>query len=324
MQSVIFLQRRISIRSTLPLLCVGIFAAISGKAAEWQQPYPKLGSCTKLDTEIFSFEHNQLYSDCMEEAENAADQDLCSSLHPRVPIPYKEWSRIYHRDIDNILESFIGKEVAGNFAQREPPGGQGLCSGTQAASTTPAPPLLRDIAKKLEPWMKNETVFGQSDTTPVLIEYLRVYECSLAERTTRLPAEIWREESERRALLPGGLAANPFFFTKLFEEWYKQSREIQLELKIARPTLDRVLGLMGTVQMSRILAQDTNCMQRASLDIRNALGLSADTAACMPRIWNAKDPMRDPSVCSDGNDNDDDGSVDLDDEGCESLSDMTE
>jgi hypothetical protein len=319
-----FMRRRISKSNALLLLCLGIFAAISGKAMEWQQPYPKLGSCTKLDTEIFSFEHNQLYSDCMEDAENAADQDLCSSLYPRTPIPYTEWATRYHSDIDSILESFIGKEAEGNFAQREPPGGQGLCSGSQAASTTPAPPLLGDIAKKLEPWMKNETVFGQSDTTPVLLEYLRVYECSLAERSTSLPIEIWREETRSRELLPGGLLANPLAFNKIFEEWYKQSSKIQLELKVARPTLERVLGFMGTVQMSRVLAQDTNCLQRASLDIRNSLGLSADTAACMPRIWNAKDPMRDPSVCSDGNDNDHDGFTDLDDEECESLSDMTE
>ncbi len=323
MQLHAFLHRHIS-RGIIVYLCLCISTAIPGQAAEWQQPYPKLGSCTKLDTEIFSFEHDPLYSDCMKDAENAADQDMCGNLYPRTPIPYAQWSTIYHRDIDNILESFIGKEADGYFAQREPPGGRGLCSGTQAASTTPAPPLLGDIAKKLEPWMENETVFGQSDTTPVLLEYLRVYECSLAERTTQLPVEIWREETERRALLPGGLAANPFLFTKLFEEWYKQNREIQIELKVARPTLERVLGFMGTVQMGRVLSQDTNCMQRASLDIRNAIGLAADTASCMPRIWNAKDPMRDPSVCSDGRDNDDDGFIDIGDEGCESLSDMEE
>ncbi len=324
MQHFNFLHRQMCKSSLALLVCIVLFTATNGSAAQWQQPYPKLGSCTKHDTEIFSFEHDDDYSDCMEEAENDADQKMCQTLFPRTAIPYAEWAEIYHGDVDNILESFIGKAVQGNFAQREPPGGLGQCSGTQAASTTPAPPLLRDIAKKLEPWIDNETVFGQSDTTPVLLEYLRVYECSLAERSTRLPVDIWEEESERRRLLPGGLAANPFLLGKFLEKWYTQNREIQQELKIARPTLERVLGLMGTVQMSRVLAQDTNCLQRASLDIRNSLGLSADTAACMPRIWNAKDPMRDPSVCSDGRDNDDDEFTDLNDEGCDSLSDMSE
>ena len=193
-----------------------------------------------------------------------------------------------------------------------------MCSGDQGPSTTPAPALLGDIAKKLEPWMGSESTFGQSDTTPVLLEYLRVYECSLAERSTNLLVEIWREEAA------SAVPTNPLTFTNLLEKWYEQSRDIKRELKIARPTLERVLSIMGTVQLSRVSAQDSQCLQRASLDIRNAIGLSADAASCLPRIWNAKDPLRDPSVCSDGRDNDDDGATDLDDDGCDNLSDMTE
>lgn len=253
-------------------------------------------------------------------------EDFCSNMFPRLPIPYAEWAQRYHGNIGNVLESFIGEVVDGDYAQRNLPGGTGRCSGGQQAGAIPAPPPVEDIGKKLEPWSGtgSSTNFTQSDTTPVLIEYLRVYECSLAERSTTLLVEIWREETVRRNLLPGGLASNPFFFIKLWEMWAQQSKDIRRELQIARPTLERALGIMGTVQMARSLVQDTNCLQRASLDIRNALGLSADAASCLPRIWNAKDPLRDPTVCSDGRDNDDDGLIDLEDDGCENLPDMEE
>jgi len=272
--------------------------AATGIAAEWQQPYPRLGSCTKDDTRIFSMDGT-------------------------VVIPYADWSKIYHGDVGEVVESFLGKPAGGNYAQREPVGGLNACSG-EDLRTTPASQKLGEIALKLEPWMDATASFDQSDVTPVLLEYLRVYECSLAERSTRLMVEIWKEETERRRGLPGGLSANPFPYQKLLEEWFKQHKEIQEELRISRPTLERALGIMGTAQMARMLSQNTNCVQRASLDIRNAVGLAADTASCLPRIWNAKDPMRDPPVCSDGRDNDRDGATDLADTGCASLSDMSE
>lgn len=164
----------------------------------------------------------------------------------------------------------------------------------------------------------------QSDTAPVLLEYLRVYECSLVERHISLPVEIWKEEMESRKLLPGGLAGNPLFYLNLWELWSQQSRDIRRELQIARPALEHALAFMGTVHMTRMLERDTECIQRASLDIRNAIALSADTAACMPRIWNAKDPLRNLPACSDGLDNDNDNARDLADTGCTSLTDLSE
>ena len=242
-------------------------------------------------------------------------------LYPPAPLPYAEWATRYHKNVERILEDFLGKTPNDHLALRQWRTGPASC--TQQAED-PASPVVGQIAATLEPWSTGGGPFTQADTVPVLLEYLRVYECSLVERSMSLPVEIWREETDRRGLLPGGLDANPFFFMTFWETWGKQSQDIRRELAISRPTLQRVLEFMGTIHMTRMFEQDAECIQRASLDIRNAIALSADAAACLPRIWNAKDPLRDLPVCSDGRDNDDDGKIDLVDSDCDSLTDMSE
>jgi hypothetical protein len=278
------------------LIGFSIFAASTVLAAEWEQPYPILGSCTKKDSTAFMGANN-------------------------IPMPYPEWKTRYHDNITIILEDFLGRTAKDHLALRRSSTGPASCFQQREDF---ASPVVGQIASTLEPWAAGGAPFSQADTVPVLLEYLRVYECSLVERSLSLPVEIWREETDRRGLLPGGLNANPFFFITLWETWSQQSQDIRRELAIARPTLERALGFMGTVHMTRIFERDVECIQRASLDIRNAFALSADAAACMPRIWNAKDPLRDLTACSDGRDNDRDGKIDLEDSSCSSLTDMSE
>lgn len=298
------------------LFLIGTALALTGlaHAAEWEQPYPKLGSCSKSDNMAF---FDPQYAQCME---SVGDEAYCSSLYPLKPLPFDQWASTYHASINRIVEDFLGKISEENLAYRRQASGAVSCS----QGGDPASPALAAIAKTLEPWKDETTTFRQSDTAPVLLEYLRVYECSMVERSLSLPLEIWREENERRSLLPGGLAKNPLFFMKIWELWSEQGETIRKEMAISRPTLERTLSFIGTVHMTRMLERDTECIQRVSLDIRNSFALSADVAACMPRIWNAKDPLRDLAPCSDGRDNDDDGKIDLGDTGCESLTDMTE
>ena len=298
------------------LLLIGMtLSAGLAHAAEWEQPYPKLGSCTKKDTMAF---FDPRYAQCLEEGEG--DETHCSRLYPVTPLPFDQWATTYHGNIDRVLEGFLGQTEEDHLALRKQ--GSGPVSCTQQSDR--ASPLIAAIARTLEPWENGPTTFQQSDTAPVLLEYLRVYECSLIERSLSLPIEIWREEDARGRLLPAGLPGNPLFFMKIWEMWSQQSEDIRRELAISRPTLERTLSFIGTVHMTRMLERDTECIQRASLDIRNAFALSADTAACMPRIWNAKDPLRNTPACADGLDNDNDGATDLGDSGCDSLTDMTE
>ena len=45
----------------------------------------------------------------------------------------------------------------------------------------------------------------------------------------------------------------------------------------------------------RALESGMECLARTSLDIRNALGLAAETAACLPRAWDARTSLRTPA-----------------------------
>jgi hypothetical protein len=280
-------------------MCATTIAIVIGMGAPraeaatpgWREIAPKLGACTYEDTDLF--------------------RDR----------PFSGWIQQYHGTVGKIIEGLLGTPTSRHFVNRRFSAGPAQC---QSTAPVPAPPGLSELAVRLEPWKGSADPFTRSDTTPVLLEYLRVYECSLAERSFFLPVEIRNEELERRALLPGGLGANPLWYTDLFRMTFEQLTTIIEEFETARPTLERALSLAGTLNLARHFSDDIECLQRASLDIRNALALSADTAACMPRIWNAKDPLRDPPTCSDGLDNDNDGRTDLDDDNCELPSDMTE
>lgn len=297
-------------------ICIVGGLIVSVDAAEWEQPYPILGSCSGRDSTAFGNVSDPLYEQCMT---SVGDEPYCSSLYPPARMPFAEWAPRYHGNVDAVIDQYLGNHVNEDFAYRRLPSSPQRCSGELRDT---APSRLVSIAQSLEPWAMSSPSLQSSDIAPVLLEYLRVYECSLAERTTTL--DIWHEETERRNGLPGGLDANPLTYASLFEAWFEQGKEIREELRIARPTLERALALIGTIQMTRAIEQDSECIQRAGVDIRDAIALSADTASCLPRIWNARDPLRDPPPCSDGRDNDNDGSIDLQDESCKSPSDMNE
>lgn len=83
------------------------------------------------------------------------------------------------------------------------------------------------------------------------------------------------------------------FFSGLMEQFLDRSAIINEERVVARVTLHRVLTLIGNFGRLRPLEAELECTQRLSLDIRNISALTAETSSCLPRIWNAKDVLRD-------------------------------
>ncbi len=61
----------------------------------------------------------------------------------------------------------------------------------------------------------------------------------------------------------------------------------------ARPTLERTLSIIGGLDRLNLLKLDIECLRRASLDLRNTLGLVAEAASCMPRSWDVRGSLRD-------------------------------
>ncbi len=181
------------------------------------------------------------------------------------------WRRIYHTTANDVSEAHLKHtEIACTENARETP------SGT-----------LLDLAAKLPPWSDDEDIsrLTERDIGAVLLEHLRIYECSLKEHAFFLPSDI-DEELLRR----GGGKYERSLHT---EELSERQEEIGAELKLSRRALHRTLAAIGGIDRLRPLSASLECLQRASLDIRNILGLTADTAACLPRTWDARGSLRD-------------------------------
>lgn len=264
-------------------------------ASVWQIPSPRLGACTRLDTDIFD---NKKFED---------------------------WETIYDDLVDKEVEEFIGERLSDPFAQRRTTAA--ACTSDDPAQFLPAPDTIQSLAMRLEPWRDlgaTPEPFTQADIAPVLLELLRVYECAHVERMLFLPMEIISDEHQQRSLLPGGYYANPLAYNNLYRNMQKDVDTTVERIAIARPTLEHILDLLGGLIRLRMLESEFECIERASLDLNAAMALGAEASACLPRVWNAKDPLRDPPECSDGIDNDGDGTIDLDDDSCESPLDTTE
>jgi len=191
---------------------------------------------------------------------------------------FDEWPDAYHGTVDAVISESLGAaEIA--------------CDAETYAALQTAGPALRAMAEKLPPWKDpaNLERLHAGNLGHVLLEYLRVYECALVEYRFFLPVEAKLEYELGLSPVPG-----PYLeFINIAGEMLRRDDIIERELQTARPALERALGMLGTGNRLRPLQLDIECLQRASLDIRNASALAAEASTCLPRLWDAKDPLRD-------------------------------
>ncbi len=69
---------------------------------------------------------------------------------------------------------------------------------------------------------------------------------------------------------------------------------IQSEKERARLAVLRTFHTLRSFELNYAYVKQLVCFQRASLDLRNELGLLADTTSCMPKIWDALTSLHDP------------------------------
>ena len=148
------------------------------------------------------------------------------------------------------------------------------CNDQSAA--IPATPTLQQVASNLEEW-EGKAVY-QHHMGPVLLEYLRTYECAMNERREFLFVTLQREHRSAQPLTWGDLDSTS----------EKQLEIMQRELLTAREALNRTFVLTGGGGGFSALESELDCVKRASLDLRNVFGLAADASACLPRTWDAR------------------------------------
>lgn|GEM_PF-2319790 len=194
------------------------------------------------------------------------------------------WRRQYHETVATIISEFSNESL------RQEESAEINCLGEEDHEMFPPTDLLLELAAKLPPWKEESAREKLSiyDTWTVLLEFLRLYECTLTERYFYLYSDVIRE----RALLAEE-EGKELTRHQITVEDADQKRKIQMELDTARLTLERVIALHLDRAKLHAINGEIECLERASKDIRIATALSAETAACLPRIQDAKSPLRD-------------------------------
>lgn len=198
--------------------------------------------------------------------------------------PFPQWSGIYHQTVSGV----VGADVKSLS--------DAMCPDT-TTNLPPPTPELRALAAQLIPWNTSATRLSQlseADMGAVLLEYLRTYECAMLEYRTFFYPELVRRAGNSSASSAGASSSQKGLTVGEFNELRMQrEREITDELIVARQSLHRTLSLTGRLNRLRPVFYDINCFVAASLDLRNQLGLAAEVGACLPRIRDAHNSLRD-------------------------------
>ncbi len=150
------------------------------------------------------------------------------------------------------------------------------CTAADYASVIPPSGALRAIGEMIPAWKNRLGDLHESDMSSVLLEFLRVYECSMNEYLEKFPVMD-------RTNMTG----------TFLEQQGRIAETVRREEAVSREALVRTLGLIGGFDRLQPLNVDIECLKRASLDLRNVTGLTADVSSCLPRAWDAKGSLRD-------------------------------
>lgn len=186
--------------------------------------------------------------------------------------PFDEWADLYHKQVDRVIEAHIRTmQHLGETELR--------CTDPDFATRIPASDPLLEVTKMMPAWEDKEGGIFESDMQVVLLEFLRVYECSMNEEDIFLPVILTKDIFMSRG--------------KYNEKMASIRATIAREKVLARESLNRTFSLINGFDRLRPLALDIECLKRASLDLRNVLGIASDISSCLPRIWDAKGSLRD-------------------------------
>jgi hypothetical protein len=158
----------------------------------------------------------------------------------------------------------------------------------------------------------------------IVAEYQRVYECRLAEITSRAllvvssnldydqPAEFCCDKTVDACVLKTfstackaaptadprcdkqcDITVNSFEIARRLGPLIER---MSIERAHARVALERTLNTLRSFETNYAIARQLNCYERASIDLQNELSLLSDASSCMPRIWDVVTSIHDRKV----------------------------
>ncbi len=216
-----------------------------------------------------------LLASCAGEGRREADQSAhlaaCTAVgSPFASLPLSAWPEMYHRTVAQAVDAHLRQ--MGGIAEVPL-----QCTASETIRVEEATEELRELARSLPAWKSRADSLSESELTTVLLEFLRIYECSFNE---------WKDVRWSKSLSGADVGARS---VRLEAE----NTLITRELTVAKPALERTLLIVSGFDRLRPLSYGTECLKRTSLDLRNVLGLAAEATACLPRSWDARGSLRD-------------------------------
>ena len=195
-------------------------------------------------------------------------------------------SNVYHSTVSRVIDAHLNELADINTLPL-------TCTANDYRGLLKPSSALEDLANQLPEWGPSRTAtLSEADLGSVLLEYLRVYECSLLQRGQFLNVFILREQGTM-SKQTDGTELQVMNRADLTKEQVKQRDIIARELETARPMLERTIAFLGGIDRLRPLTAELECLKRASLDLRNVTGLLAEASSCMPKAWDARGSLRD-------------------------------
>lgn len=231
------------------------------------QTVPTLGLCGIQNEKFFE----RKFSDV------SRDNDIVDS-----------WKESYH----NLIREIIDQQLDDQYFTP-------VCDAENFAEFLKPTPIMQETIGEFDAWSEDPEAANLSRLEVGLIAYevLRSYECALFERKSYLVSQITDEIAFEKY---GNSTPDPddqftVAVMDISREYGDQYAKIMNELEVARPALEQTLRLVNGKERTKILEAEIDCLQRASLDLRNVTSLAAEANSCLPRIWNSREVYRDPS-----------------------------
>jgi hypothetical protein len=144
------------------------------------------------------------------------------------------------------------------------------CEGSSMKDVIPRGETAAQIAVSL-PYFRNTSSFLYSDFITLITEFWRTYDCHLwtIEGSPDLFSRVFPPENPDQV--------------QLFSDFLRTNDNvIERERVRARAALDRLLFLLHSSEQYLPLHASLRCLQRGSIDVRNATALISDAAQCLP------------------------------------------
>lgn len=250
------------------LVCVLLSACRGGQSFKDDIGIQRLASCSIEDSPFQVGEEEAEAEGTEDEGPESTDFTDDEDSDEEAVSDVERWKNTYHATVDQIVEADLDSLAQSECV--ETPGG-----------LPPATPALRALASTLPPWKNAPTELNnlsQADMGAVLLEYLRTYQCAMAE---------YQQQFYTYAAKEGMTVVQ-------YDQLEQETRTlIRDELVVSRLALERTLSVTGRLGRLRPLFHELDCVIAASLDLRNQLGLISEVSSCLPRVRDARNTLRD-------------------------------